>query len=115
MPRRATASASSSMSLAKIWIFVAILADGELFDHEHGDRVGFFAAGATGYPDSQRGSRPPCESTSSGIDALLEDLKRFGIAKKARHTDQQVLVQGDDLVAVFAEQSRDMRPFVPPA
>jgi hypothetical protein len=71
---------------------------------QNGDGIGFFAGGASRYPDPDLVIGSPAFE-QSGYDRGLEGTKSLGIAEKIGDPDQQVAEQGTDLVRVFLQPS----------
>jgi len=69
---------------------------------QNGDGIGFFAGGASRYPDPNLIIGPPAFE-QSGYDQGLEGEKRLGITEKIGDADQQVAEQRTDLIRVFLQ------------
>ena len=71
---------------------------------QHGDRIGFLAGRASRHPDANlfAASRRDRAADDVGNHPVLEDLERLVVAEKARHADQQILIERIQLARIAA-------------
>ena len=79
---------------------------GDHVEQRHGQAVSLFAGGAPGHPDPDRRVGPPGPHDARQ-DLRAQGRERGGVAKELRHHDEDVVVEGGDLVGVAA-QKRDV-------
>lgn len=75
----------------------------EEFEQHDRDRVGFLARGAARHPDADR-LLAVAHLHDAREDLLHQRGERVGLAEEARHVDQDVLVERDDLGLVLFEE-----------
>src|SRR5579863_1069271 len=64
----------------------------QVFEHGHGQRVGFLAGGASGHPNSYRAAAGVV-AEQGGQNVFAKGLESFGIAEEAGHMNENVLVE----------------------
>ena len=91
---RATASAASSMSVAKIWTRGSGRQRVHVLAHQDADGEDLLAGRAARHPDPDRVVGGPRPRTACGMTDRLEHLEGIGVAEEIGDVDQQVAEQG---------------------
>ena len=84
---------------------VGVRAFVEQFLQHHGDRIGFFTAGATGHPDAKH-TAGRLGGQQGWQDADFQRNEGLGIAEEVGDVDQQFLEQRLDFSGVVLEKAR---------